>query len=76
QLREAWHRYGPATALSAFLPADPAAADAALLSGSLLLEAAPESALRKAIANLVCAPVQQNRKSSVFSSTAKLRAKV
>jgi len=76
QLREAWHRYGPATALSAFLPADPAAADAALLSGSLLLETAPDSALRKAIANLVCAPVQQNRKSSVFSSTAKLWSKV
>ena len=50
QLREAWERYGPAAALSAFLPADPAASDAALLSGSLLLEAAPESRLRPAIA--------------------------
>ncbi|WP_427130193.1 AAA family ATPase [Pseudarthrobacter sp. S9] len=75
QLREAWERYGPAPALSAFLPADPAAADAALLSGSLLLETAPESALRQAIANLVCAPAQRNRKSSVFSSTAKRRTK-
>ncbi len=75
QLREAWERYGPAIAVSAFLPADTAAADAALLSGSLLLESAPDSALRKAIANLVCAPVQRNRKSSVFSSTAKVRAK-
>jgi Flp pilus assembly CpaE family ATPase len=75
QLREAWERYGPAPALSAFLPADQATSDAALLAGSLLLESAPESALRKAIAELVCAPVQRNRRSSVFSSTAKLRAK-
>lgn len=75
QLREAWDRYGPAAAVSAFLPADAAAADAALLGGSLLLESAPDSPLRKAIANLVCAPVQRNRKSSVFSSTAKPRAK-
>ncbi|QCB96939.1 chromosome partitioning protein [Arthrobacter sp. PAMC25564] len=75
QLTDAWERYGPGPALSAFLPADPAASDAALLSGSLLLETAPESGLRKAIANLVCAPAQRNRKSSVFTSTAKRRAK-
>jgi MinD-like ATPase involved in chromosome partitioning or flagellar assembly len=75
QLRDAWERYGPGPALSAFLPADPAATDAALLSGSLLLESAPESALRKAIANLVCAPVQRNPRSFVFTSRAKRRAK-
>lgn len=75
QLRDAWERYGPGPALSAFLPADPAASDAALLSGSLLLESAPESELRKAIARLVCAPAQRNRKSSVFTSRAKRRAK-
>ncbi|MCU1532156.1 MAG: chromosome partitioning protein [Arthrobacter sp.] len=75
QLREAWERYGPGPALSAFLPADPAASDAALLSGSLLLESAPESELRRAIANLVCASAQRNSKASVFSSTAKRRAK-
>ncbi|QDW30292.1 chromosome partitioning protein [Arthrobacter sp. KBS0702] len=75
QLRDAWSRYGPATPLEAFLPADPAACDAALLAGSLLLESAPDSALRKALAALVCAPVQRNRKSSVLSSTAKRRAK-
>jgi Mrp family chromosome partitioning ATPase len=69
QLRDAWERYGPAAPISAFLPADPAVCDAALLSGSLLLETAPESGLRKAIAALVCAPAQQNRRSSVFSST-------
>ena len=75
QLRDAWERYGPAAPLSAFLPADPVSADAALLSGSLLLEAAPDSPLRRGIAALVCAPVQRNRKSSVFSSTAKCRLK-
>lgn len=71
QLREAWDRYGPGTGIKAFLPSDPGASDAALLSGSLLLEAAPESRLRAAIAKLVCAPAQQKRGSSVFSSTAK-----
>jgi Mrp family chromosome partitioning ATPase len=75
QLRDAWERYGPGSALSAFLPADTAAADAALLAGLLLLESAPESALRKAIMDLVCAPAQRKLKSSVFSSTAKLRSK-
>lgn len=73
QLREAWARYGPAAPLEAFLPSDPAACDAALLAGSLLLESVPDSALRRAIRNLVCAPVQQNRRSSVLSPTAKLR---
>lgn len=73
QLRDAWARYGPADPVSAFLPADPAACDSALLAGSLLLESAPESALRQAIRNMVCAPVQRNRKSSVLSSTAKAR---
>jgi MinD-like ATPase involved in chromosome partitioning or flagellar assembly len=75
QLRDAWARYGPAEEIAAFLPADNVAADAALLSGALLLEAAPESRLRHAIAELACAPVQRKRRSSVFSSTAKLRLK-
>ena len=75
QLREAWERFGPAFALNEFLPYDAAAADAALLSGSLLLEAAPESMLRRAVRRLVCAPDQQKSQSSVFSSTARRRAK-
>jgi Mrp family chromosome partitioning ATPase len=75
QLRDAWERYGPASGLKGFLPYDAAAADAALLGGSLLLEAAPDSPLRHAIRDLVCAPAQQKRKSSVFSSTASRRAK-
>jgi len=75
QLRDAWERYGPAPELKAFLPHDPRAADAALLGGSLLLEAAPESDLRRAIRGLVCASDQRKRKSSVFSSTPRRRAK-
>jgi MinD-like ATPase involved in chromosome partitioning or flagellar assembly len=75
QLREAWERYGPSAAVSAFLPADYAAADAAILAGCLLLETAPESKLRRAIADLVCAPVQRSARSSVFSTTALRRVK-
>lgn len=74
QLRDAWERYGPAAGLAAFIPHDPAAADAALLGGSLLLEASPESPLRHAIRGLVCAPGQRKAKSSVFSSTPRRRA--
>jgi MinD-like ATPase involved in chromosome partitioning or flagellar assembly len=75
QLKDAWERYGPSLPLNAFLPADNASADAALLAGSLLLETAPDSKLRYAIANLVCAPAQQSRRSSVFSTTAFRRLK-
>ncbi|WP_066292731.1 AAA family ATPase [Arthrobacter sp. B6] len=75
QLRDAWDRYGPVAGINAFLPADAPAADSALLAGSLLLECSPESKLRAAIAHLVCAPVQQNPRSSVFSSTAWRRLK-
>jgi hypothetical protein len=75
QLRDAWQRYGPSSALNAFLPADNAAADAALLAGSLLLETAPESKLRRAIAELVCAPVQRSGRSSVFSTISLRRVK-
>lgn len=63
QLDDAWDRYGPGTGVDAYLPSDPVACDAALLSGSVLLEVAPDSPLRQAIAALVCAPVQQNRHS-------------
>ena len=70
QLREAWERYASAFPLGGFLPADPEACDAALLSGSVLLETAPNSPLRTALARLVCADVQENRRSSVFSTRA------
>lgn len=75
QLRDAWQRYGPSSAITAFLPSDSAVADAALLAGSLLLETAPDSKLRRSIADLVCAPVQRSLRSSVFSSTPRRRLK-
>ena len=52
QLGGAWERFGPGRQICAFLPADYDAADAALLSGTALLETAPASALRAAIADL------------------------
>lgn len=75
QLQEAWQRFGPPSELKAFLPEDRPAADAALLRGSLLLEAAPESPLRRCIAELVCASAQTKAKSPVFSSTAARKLK-
>ena len=59
QLRGAWERFGPGPEITALLPADYDAADAALLSGTALLETAPASALRAAIAEL--AGVQAGR---------------
>lgn len=61
QLGQAWERFGPSTEVKAFLPADFAAADAALLTGSVLLESAPESALRLAIARLAGREVPARR---------------
>lgn len=62
QLREAWERFGPAAGISGFLPADPVAADRALLAGTALLETAPTSPLRVAIAGLVELPVREGRR--------------
>ena len=62
QLREAWERFGPASGITAFLPSDPAAADRALLAGTTLLETAPTSPLRMAIAGLVDVPAQEVRR--------------
>ena len=56
QLREAWERFGPPFGISAFLPMDHAAADRALLAGTALLETAPGSPLRLAIAGLADVP--------------------
>jgi MinD-like ATPase involved in chromosome partitioning or flagellar assembly len=62
QLQEAWDRFGPGVPVSAFLPADFAAADEALLGGSVLAESAPASPLRRAIAALVDVPVEQRQR--------------
>lgn len=55
QLAEAWARFGPGR-IGAFLPADWEAADASLLAGKALLETAPNSPLRAAIAALANVP--------------------
>jgi Mrp family chromosome partitioning ATPase len=73
-LREAWERFGPGVPVAAMIPFDGAAADAALLGGSVLLESAPDSGLRKAIAELVCAPVQQKRRFARRDTKAGLEA--
>ncbi|WP_460990922.1 AAA family ATPase [Sinomonas soli] len=64
-LREAWERFGPGVPIGAMVPHDAEAADAALLAGQVLLEAAPESAMRHSIAEIVCAPRQRNRRFAV-----------
>ena len=68
-LKLAWERFGPPVEISHFLPWDPEAADKSLLAGALLREAAPDSALRRAVAGIVCAPVQRKRKRAVTTST-------
>ncbi|MDQ0735530.1 AAA family ATPase [Arthrobacter agilis] len=66
QLREAWERFGPSAGIAAFLPVDHAAADRALLAGTALLETAPASALRIAIAELAEVPVAEGRRRRPF----------
>ena len=67
QLRDAWERFGPGIPVTAFLPADFATVDAALLAGSALLETAPSSPLRQAIAALagVRAPTRRRLRRAV-----------
>ncbi|MHA7153652.1 AAA family ATPase [Arthrobacter sp. TMN-50] len=65
QLREAWDRFGPSQPVEGFLPADFTAVDSALLGGSVLLETAPHSPLRTAIATLAGVPTDQLRRRRV-----------
>lgn len=52
-VRVAWQRFGPPALIpSHFLPWDQEAADAALMEGRALAEAAPRSTLRRAVADL------------------------
>lgn len=62
QLRDAWERFGPGIPVTAFLPADFTTVDAALLAGSALLETAPSSPLRQAIAALAGVSVSSRRR--------------
>lgn len=73
QLEEAWERYGPGAPIRAFLPFDPRAADDALAAGSVLLESAPDSGLRRAVAGLVCAPAQHRSRAAGRLATALVR---
>jgi MinD-like ATPase involved in chromosome partitioning or flagellar assembly len=59
QLQLAWERFGPGVGISSYLPWDADSCDASLLKGSVLLESAPESALRKSLRELSCALIQQ-----------------
>ncbi|ALE92692.1 hypothetical protein AOC05_10860 [Arthrobacter alpinus] len=61
-LEQAWERFGPGIPITHFLPWDADVLDRALLEGRLLSEVAPDSALRRAILKICCAPVQQNQK--------------
>jgi MinD-like ATPase involved in chromosome partitioning or flagellar assembly len=70
ELRHAWERFGPGTSITAFLPWDPQSVDRALLTGQLLLEAAPTSPLRQAIASIICAPAQRGRRRPVKTARA------
>ena len=65
-------RFGPAgTPITAFLPAEPATVDAALLAGNALLETAPASPLRHSIAALAGAGVSSRRRSRWAAAGAK-----
>lgn len=70
QLADAWERFGPGMPVTAFLPADFSTVDAALLAGSALLETAPSSPLRHAIAALADVRVAARRRvKRVMSAT-------
>ncbi len=71
QLRDAWERFGPGMPVTAFLPAEFATVDAALLAGSALLETAPSSPLRHAIAALANVKVSTRRRVRRVKATAK-----
>ncbi len=71
QLREAWERFGPQHEIDAFLPSDEAAADASLLAGSVLLESAPDSPLRNAIAAVAGTGASRSRRGSRSTRRAK-----
>ncbi|WP_329609365.1 AAA family ATPase [Arthrobacter sp. ATA002] len=71
QLRDAWERFGPGIPVTAFLPADFSTVDAALLAGSALLETAPSSALRHAVAALADVTVSSRRRLKRTAAVAK-----
>lgn len=73
QLREAWERFGPSTSIAAFLPADHAATDQALLAGTALLETAATSPLRLAIAELAEVRLSEPRRNAFGRRSGKVK---
>ncbi|WP_138442489.1 AAA family ATPase [Sinomonas susongensis] len=69
-LRDAWERFGPARPIVGLIPFDDETVGAALLAGQTLLETAPRSEARRAIAEIVCSSEQRKRKSAVASARA------
>lgn len=72
-LRDAWDRFGPARPIVGLIPFDGETVDAALFAGQTLLEAAPQSHVRRAVAELVCSSEQGNRRSVVATARAGIR---
>lgn len=70
QLEDAWQSVDLAPTIEAFLPWDQEAADAALRSGEVLAEAAPQSDLRRSIASLagISIPAPTRRRSRAARS--------
>lgn len=69
QIRESWQRFGPKIEVTGFLPFDGSAADAALLSGTALIESAPKSSLRKAILKIAGVELSKRKPKIVKQSS-------
>lgn len=69
QIRESWQRFGPKIEVTGFLPFDGSAADAALLSGTALIESAPKSSLRKAIVKIAGVELSKRKPKIVKQSS-------
>ena len=69
QIRESWQRFGPKIEVTGFLPFDGSGADAALLSGTALIESAPKSSLRKAIVKIAGVELSKRKPKIVKQSS-------
>jgi len=65
QLSQTWRRLGESREITAFLPWDARACDAALRNGQVLAEAAPDSPLRRGIATLAGVELSPRRRGLV-----------
>ncbi|MCC9068451.1 AAA family ATPase [Arthrobacter cryoconiti] len=69
-LEQAWERFGPTYPINYFLPWDADTTERAVREGRLLLEVAPDSALRHAFVQIACAQVQRKRATAGAKATA------